>query len=73
MTPDLLHEAGAALYGPRWRADLADALSVSERTVRRWAAGEWPVPSGARRDIRALLAERGKTLASVRRRIPGSS
>lgn len=70
MTTDLLHEAGAALYGPRWRLDLANALHVSERTVRRWAAGEWPVPANVWGELRTLLQARGLELASVRRKLP---
>lgn len=70
MSPTLLHEAGTALYGERWRQPLASALSVSERTVRRWAAGEWPVPAKVWGELRTLLTEHGKALASVRRKLP---
>ena len=70
MTSDLLQEAGAALYGPRWRLDLAKALDVNERTIRRWAEGQWPVPATVWPEIRTLLTERGAALAHVRRRIP---
>ncbi len=66
----LLREAGAALYGPRWQSDLARALGVSDRTVRRWDAGSHNVPAGAWSDLRALLQERGKALAVVRRKLP---
>ena len=44
MTPDLLRETGEALFGPRWQCELARALGVSDRTMRRWANGEWPIP-----------------------------
>lgn len=69
MTPALLHEAGEALYGARWQSDLARDLGVSDRTVRRWAAGSFAVPAGVWDAIRDLLCERGLALASVRRRL----
>ncbi len=69
MTPALLREAGEALYGARWQSELARALGVSDRTVRRWAAGSFAVPAGVWETIRDLLRERGAALASVRRRL----
>lgn len=69
MTPVLLREAGEALYGPRWQSELARALGVSDRTVRRWAAGSFAVPAGVWTTIGDMLRERGVALASVRRRL----
>lgn len=46
MSPELLHSIGNALYGPRWQSELARDLGVSDRTVRRWSAGEHQVPDG---------------------------
>jgi len=69
MTPDLLREAGQALYGPRWTTDLARDLDVADRTVRRWSAGAAPIPDGLGDDLRALLKERGFALAAVRRKL----
>lgn len=58
MTPtDLLHRVGAALYGPRWQSELARALLVSDRTVRRWAAGEAP-PEGVWAELAELIRAR---------------
>ena len=31
---------GEVLFGPRWQTDLAKALSVSDRTMRRWASAD---------------------------------
>lgn len=45
MNVQLLHDVGAALYGPRWQSELAAALGVSVRTVQRWASGKNAVPS----------------------------
>ena len=66
----LLRAAGEALYGPRWQSDLARDLKVSDRTVRRWDAGQNDVPAGVWDELRALLKARGLALASVRRKLP---
>lgn len=66
----LLREAGKALYGPRWQSDIARDLGVSDRTVRRWDAGQNAIPPGVWANIRALLTTRGVALASVRRKLP---
>ena len=44
MTPDMLRRIGIALYGHEWKGAMARKLQVNERTVRRWAAGAYPVP-----------------------------
>jgi hypothetical protein len=55
MTPDQLRTAGMALYGPEWQSPLARALGVGARAVRKWLAGETPVPSELAGRIRALM------------------
>lgn len=58
MTPDLLRSTGEALYGPRWQSELARALCISDRTVRRWLAGTVPIPPGLTRDLEVLCNKR---------------
>jgi hypothetical protein len=41
---DLLEHVGKALDGDRWQTQLAKALRVSDRTVRRWVLFESPIP-----------------------------
>lgn len=69
MTPDLLRAVGEALYGEYWIKPLAGALQVNERTVQRWAAGEYlpriEAQAGILGDTRALLVARGHDLARV--------
>jgi hypothetical protein len=45
-------EIGVDLYGSCWQRELAKALGVNERTVRRWAAG-----GGVPRDIELVLSQ----------------
>jgi len=52
MTPTTLNRVGTALYGGFWQTQLADDLGVNPRTLRRWLAGEIPIP-----DLRAELRE----------------
>jgi hypothetical protein len=69
MTPDLLREVGEALYGPRWQSDLAADLGVTDRTVRRWAAGSTPMPDGVIDDLRATVKSRTGDLAKILKRL----
>lgn len=66
MTPHNLEQAGAVLFGPRWQTDLARALGVSDRTMRRWANGQNAVPDGLRAEILALFDERVEEIAKVK-------
>jgi ribosome-binding protein aMBF1 (putative translation factor) len=70
MTPQLLREAGEALYGARWQSELARELNVSDRTMRRWAAGEFSIPEAVSAELRGILKAKGMALAAVRRKLP---
>lgn len=65
----LLAECGAALYGPRWQTELARDLGVADRTVRRWAAGEQPLPHSVCADLLRLTQERSALLDSLAGRL----
>jgi plasmid maintenance system antidote protein VapI len=54
MTPEELTAIGEQLYGARWKARLARALPVSNRTVRYWVSGK--------RAIRPVIAARIRSL-----------
>ena len=58
MTPNQLRTAGEALFGKRWQRPLAAEIGVNDRTVRRWANDEWPVPATMTALIRLALEER---------------
>jgi hypothetical protein len=62
VTP--LAPIGEALYGPRWRTELARALGVAERTVRRWEA-DGALPEGYRPEVRGLVQKRIAALRAL--------
>lgn len=56
MTPAHLRHTLAALH---WtQRGLADILGMDERQVRRWAAGQYPVPA----DIAEWLERRARSM-----------
>lgn len=69
----LLHDAGEALYGSRWQTEIARALRVSDRTIRRWASGVDDLPPGVALDLWRLCEERMLALDVVRDRLRAAS
>lgn len=65
----ILVECGEALYGPRWQSSLARDLGVSDRTMRRWAAGTHDVPPGLYLDLLRLTQERAQALDDLAPRL----
>lgn len=65
MTPDLLRECGEALYGQQWQSALARDLQVADRTVRRWAAGEFGMPPGLAEEVLEVLRRRRKQIGNA--------
>jgi hypothetical protein len=47
----LLRQIGEALYGQAWQAELSREIGVSDRSMRRWAAGTDEIPEGVWRDV----------------------
>ncbi len=59
MTPALLAEIGAALYGETsWKTPLAADLGVAMRTISRWENGDFTIPEGIRDELARLLRRR---------------
>ena len=69
LTSFTLRKAGFALYGEQWRSELARALGVTDRTIRRWAHDEYSIPNDARERIIVLCGQRVEMLAGVMRRL----
>lgn len=66
MSPaELVATVGEALFGPRWQTDLAGALGVSDRTMRRWAAGTDVPRVDVLTDLRRLVLSREDRLREV--------
>jgi hypothetical protein len=65
MTADDLAAAGRALYGERWQTSLAHDLHVSDRTMRRWLAGNSPIPEHAEREVRSVLLGRFSEIGGI--------
>jgi DNA-binding transcriptional regulator YdaS (Cro superfamily) len=64
---EMLNATASALYGAHWQNALARALDINERTVRRWASGEAPVPAGVWLDISEIIGERIIELHGLRK------
>ncbi|MDO5643863.1 MAG: hypothetical protein Q4G26_15935 [Paracoccus sp. (in: a-proteobacteria)] len=62
---ELLAQAGEALFGARWKTDLANALDVSDRTVDYWVAGDRSPRPGVWRDLAKLLRDNAVATASA--------
>ena len=62
MMRNLIIQYGEALYGPRFQRELAVALGVNERTMRRWVAGDTSPPESLLDDLKALVRERVELL-----------
>lgn len=65
MSDRLIQRTGEALYGPRWQADLARDLDVSDRTIRAWVSGAAEPPQGVYVDLLRLVVERAADLEDV--------
>lgn len=72
-TISLLLEAGEALYGSQWQSPIARDLNVADRTVRRWIAGESPIPDGISEDVKNLVTSRITVLSRVMDRFADES
>jgi hypothetical protein len=59
---ELIRAIGAALFGSRYRQDLAEALGVNRRTVSRWASGEDEPRPGVWPDLLEIMWERRREL-----------
>jgi len=65
MTANEFLTIGLALYGDRWHSPMANAIGITTRTVRRFAAGTKEIPDGVARDVTALVHARGQRLRRV--------
>ena len=67
---DLLKRIGEALYGDRWQRQMARALGISDRTVRRWVLFESDIPwSFLNQRLPSLFKARIEHLVAVAREL----
>lgn len=61
MKPEDLKAAAIQLHGPYgWQTLLAASLRVNVSTVRRWCAGQVPIPGPVEAAVACFLKEKGK-------------
>ena len=77
-TANILQEVGRALYGDIWQSELARDLGCNDRTVRKWNAGDAPIPEYLRKEVAKICRRRGnrliemaEQLGATARRSPG--
>lgn len=70
ITVDQLTAIGTALYGSQWQSALARELKIVDRTMRRWVAGESPIPTGIIAELHRLLRERQMDIKTVLADLP---
>lgn len=72
LDADTLREAGEALYGNQWQMALSLDLQVSDRTMRRWANGEFGIPDGIWPELAKLCRSRGRALERLAVKLAGA-
>jgi hypothetical protein len=58
MDARLIDEVGQALWGPAWKAPMAQAVRHQKSAVADWASGRLPVPAGVWSELKKLIRER---------------
>ena len=69
--PALLGAVGRALYGAQYQSALARDLGVTDRTMRRWVAGQTCPAPGVWDDLLVLVEERAEGLRQAWERLRG--
>ena len=64
MPVTTLIEMGSAMFGTRWRVELARNLGVSRVAVHKWI-NKGQIPDARADEVRALFAERLKLMQAV--------
>lgn len=56
MTPDQLANLGTQIWGRQWQTPMARHFEVTDRTVRRWASGQSPIPDDVAQKLRGMTS-----------------
>jgi hypothetical protein len=63
---ELIRAIAKALFGDGWQAnDLATALKVGTRTIRRWVDGTADPPSGVWSELLTITVKRAADLSAI--------
>ena len=65
MTPAQLARIGQALYGHRWQTELANAVQVSDRHMRRYARGDVAISDEVAGAVLAICRRRKISLDKI--------
>lgn len=57
---------GMALFGNQFQTDLAKALDVNDRTMRRWLSGETQIPEKVGNDVNVLIGVKLELLTELK-------
>lgn len=69
LTRAQLEAIGTACFGNRWQTDIAEAVGVNDKTVRRWLSGESAMSPEMSRKLLSVLYARAEALAALARTI----
>lgn len=58
MTPAEFNRIGRALYGAHFKAELAEALGLTHRTLRYYVTGERGIPDDMREKLARIASKR---------------
>jgi hypothetical protein len=62
---ELIRLVGSKLWGSRWQTEMAVALGVNDRTVRRWASGAQAPEPGIWAGIAEIIQQRRTELGEL--------
>lgn len=62
---DTLRRTGEALYGSLWQSALARDLGITDRSMRRWLAGEHAIAADALGKLQQLVIARKDRLSAL--------
>lgn len=65
LTKEELAAVGAALFGSRWKSELAQALGRHHDTVKGWASGKRSIPETVTKELHTLVNSRILDLRSL--------